>query len=79
MDQLLTRFQDKVQAAGGKIATVEKKGLVALAYRFQAYKDVSRAYYVNLTFEGQGKVPQELEGIIRVTEEVIRHIITKVN
>jgi len=79
IDSILNRFEQRIQSNGGKVGKVEKQGQKELAYQFQNSKDLTRAYYVHLTFEGEGRTPNELRNIIHVTEEVVRHIITRVN
>ena len=79
LEALLTRFKERIENAGGKVGDVNKQGLKELAYKFQKEKSIHKAYFVHMTFEGGGRTPNELRNFIGVTEEVVRHIITRVN
>ena len=79
LDALLQRFKDRIQTSGGQVENIQKQGLKELASRFRKQKDIHRAHYVHLTFAGEGRTPNELRNLIRVTEEVVRYIITQVN
>lgn len=72
-DELIARFQNVVTAAGGS-AEVNKWGLRKLAYKIDF---LSEGYYVLMTFSAPESLPAELERQMRITDAVMRFMVTK--
>lgn len=66
---LIAKFKSLVEDNGGKVEKVDEMGQRKLAYEINY---ISEGYYVLMTFESQGELPQELERIYNITEDVIR-------
>jgi len=58
---------------GGEIASHELIGKRRLAYEINKYRD---GYYVLVKFNATPEVVAELDRVIRITDEIIRHLIT---
>lgn len=74
IDGVIAKF-DKVLADNG--ATVEKTdrwGKKPLAYEIQ---DLSEGYYVLVTFNAEPAAVKELDRVMKITDEVLRHMIIK--
>jgi ribosomal protein S6 len=76
VETILKKVETKITAAGGTIAKIEKKGIRPLASRIQKRKDLKDVNYINLVVEGPGPVPSEINQLLRVTEEVVRFMIS---
>ena len=68
------KFTDIINAANGKVASVDKWGVKKLAYPINYKQD---GYYVLLTFEADGAVVKELDRVAGLSAEVLRRVITK--
>lgn len=61
---------------GGKIVKNDNWGKKKLAYTI---KGVDQAVYVFYTVEIAGEAVRKIEGVLNITDEVIRYLITKVD
>lgn len=59
---------------GGEVTRQEVLGKRRLAYEIQDYRD---GIYVLVNFNATPEVVAELDRVIRITDEVIRHLIVK--
>ena len=51
--------------------TVEKWGKRRLAYEIEDYKE---GQYILMNFEGEGRTSQEIERVMKISEDVIRFL-----
>ncbi len=72
-EELIERFRNVVIAAGGS-AEVNKWGMRKLAYKINFQ---SEGYYVLMTFSAPEDLPAELERLMRITDSVMRFMVTK--
>lgn len=72
-EELIERFRNVVTAAGGN-AEINKWGLRKLAYKIDFQTE---GYYVLMTFSAPEDLPAELERQMRITDSVIRFMVTK--
>lgn len=72
-EELIERFKNVVVSAGGS-AEVNKWGMRKLAYKIGF---VSEGYYVLMTFSAPEDLPAELERQMRISDSVIRFMVTK--
>ncbi len=72
-EELIERFRNVVVAAGGT-AEVTKWGMRKLAYKINFQ---SEGYYVLMTFSAPEDLPAELERLMRITDSVMRFMVTK--
>ena len=62
----------EIIAADGVVGEVDVWGMRKLAYPIQK---LSEGYYVVINFEGNPTVPKELDRRLRISDNVMRHII----
>jgi small subunit ribosomal protein S6 len=72
---VIDRTTRQVSAGGGQIVKVAPWGRRRLAYQIDRYREGS--YHIVL-FEAPAEVIAELERGLQITEEVIRHLVTRV-
>ncbi len=72
---VIDRTTRQVSAGGGQIVKVAPWGRRRLAYQIDRYREGS--YHIVL-FEAPGDVIVELERSLLITEEVLRHLVTRV-
>ena len=68
---LVDRLSGLVATNGGDNLTVEKWGKRRLAYEIDDYKD---GQYILMNFEGEGRTSQEIERVMKISEDVIRFL-----
>ena len=72
-DELIERFKSVVTSAGGSAEAV-KWGVRKLAYRINF---MNEGFYVLMNFTAPEDIPAELERQMRITDAVMRFIVTK--
>lgn len=72
---VIDRTTRQVSAGGGQIVKVAPWGRRRLAYQIDRYREGS--YHIVL-FEAPAEVIAEMERTLQITEEVIRHLVTRV-
>ena len=68
---LVDRLSGLVANNGGDNLTVEKWGKRRLAYEIEDYKE---GQYILMNFEGEGRTSQEIERVMKISEDVIRFL-----
>lgn len=71
---LVEKFKAMVEAEGTLIA-IDEWGKRRLAYLID---DMAEGYYVLMTFEAKPELPAELDRVMKITEGVVRCMITTV-
>jgi len=61
--------------ANGEIETIDEWGKRKLAYLID---DIGEGYYVYMKFKASQDVPKELDRVFGITEDVLRHMIIKI-
>jgi small subunit ribosomal protein S6 len=74
-EAVIAKLEGIVTAKGGTVVSTDKWGTKKLAYPVNFKKE---AYYVLLTFEGNGDVCSELVRVSGIDAEVLRQTITKI-
>jgi small subunit ribosomal protein S6 len=72
---VIDRTTRQVSAGGGQIVKVAPWGRRRLAYQIDRYREGS--YHIVL-FEAPAEAIAELERVLQITEEVLRHLVTRV-
>ena len=57
---------------GGEIVKIDEWGMKEFAYRIE---DMTKGYYVVVTFNGNSEAVPELDRICRINQNVVRHMI----
>lgn len=73
-NQLLDKFKGIIEA-DGEIENVDEWGLRKLAYEIDKLKE---GYYVLINFTTNPDTPKELDRNLKIADEVIRHMIVRV-
>jgi small subunit ribosomal protein S6 len=76
LDKLAERFKAVVEEKGGKVANAGKWEKRKLAYELRGHKEGN---YVLMNFESGPAVPQELNRLLGIHDDVIRHRIYKLD
>jgi small subunit ribosomal protein S6 len=74
VDATMAKVQGIITNGGGEITHHEVWGKRRLAYEIKKYRD---GIYVLVKFNATPEVVAELDRVIRITDEVLRHLITK--
>jgi small subunit ribosomal protein S6 len=73
VEATVAKFQAIINNGGGEISSHDLMGKRRLAYEIKKYRD---GHYVLVKFNSTPAVVAELDRVIRITDEVIRHLIT---
>lgn len=73
-EALLEKFKGIIET-DGSIDSVEEWGLRKLAYEIQKEKE---GFYLLVHFQSGADLPKELDRNLKIADEVIRHMITRI-
>lgn len=76
VQKVTDKLKDIITKEDGKILKTEEWGLKTFAYRIRKY---GRGYYTMLVIEMPGTGLPELERNINLSEDIIRHLIVKLD
>lgn len=68
------KFADVVTQAGGEVTKLDIWGKRRLAYEV---KKLREGIYILMQFRGESQVAQELERLLKITDEVIRQLVVR--
>lgn len=68
---LTDRFSGLATSNGAQNVTVDKWGKRRLAYEIEDYRE---GQYVLMNFEAEGKTSQEIERVMKISDDVIRFL-----
>lgn len=71
---LVERFSSLVQAQGGSVDSIDKWGTRKLAYEIDGNRE---GYYVVMNFTGNPATAAELDRVMKITDEIVRHLIVR--
>lgn len=71
---VVDKYTSLIQTQGGTVDGVEKMGKRRLAYEIGGFRE---GHYTLVNFKGESAVPRELERVLRISDEVIRHLVVK--
>jgi len=74
VSEVAARFSQLITDQGGEVIKVTEWGKKRLAYEVRKYRE---GYYVLMEFKGSPAVAQELERVLKISEDVIRYLITR--
>ena len=72
-ESVIEKFSTLVTSLNGTVDTVDKWGLKKYAYPIN---DTTEGYYVLMAFTAEENVPAEMNRQMRITDEVVRFMIT---
>ncbi len=71
---VVEKFKVLIQNNGGEVTDINEWGKRKLAY---TVKEINEGYYVLMHIKAEPVVVQNLERVFKITDEVIRYLITK--
>lgn len=74
VETVTKKFDDQIAGVGGEVEKTEKRGRKRLAYEVKDFKD---GFYVLTDFKADPSQIKELERLIKLNEDVIRHVIIR--
>lgn len=75
IEEFLGRLRESVEKKHGEVTHTEKMGVRKTAY---AVNKLTSAYYVLLQYRGRGETIQEVERMLRNSDEVMKYLSTKI-
>jgi small subunit ribosomal protein S6 len=75
VQKIADRFKGVVEDHGGSVEKAAKWDKRKLAYEINGFKEGN---YVLMNFEAPAKLPHELNRLMRISDDVIRHRIYKI-
>ncbi len=72
--ELVEKFKSLIGSAG-EIESVDLWGKRRLAYEID---DIKEGYYVYISFTAGTDFPKELERVFKITEDILRHIVIRI-
>lgn len=72
--QVLDRFKGIIESNNGTIISIDEWGTRKLAYLID---DLAEGYYVLINFEGTPEIVKELDRVARISDSIMRHMITR--
>jgi small subunit ribosomal protein S6 len=74
LNAAIARFEDVVKNNGGEIIKTDLWGKRRLAFEVN---DTTEGYYVLMNFKSPSGASQELERILRIQDDVVRHLVIR--
>lgn len=71
---VVSKFENLITANGGTIEKIDRWGKKRLAYEL---KGMTEGYYCLILFTAEPAVVSELDRVMKITEELLRHMIVK--
>jgi small subunit ribosomal protein S6 len=72
VETIIKKFQDLITKNGGTVEKTDRWGKKHLAYEIQ---DFAEGYYVIVNFKAEPAAEKELDRVMKITDEVLRHMI----
>jgi len=73
-EAIVKKFDDLLAANGATVEKTDRWGKKRLAYEIKDFVD---GIYVLVTFQADGKTVKELDRVMKITDEILRHMIIK--
>ncbi len=70
----IEKFVNLIQQNQGTVEQVNRWGKKRMAYEIKKYRD---GYYTLILFQGEPATAKELDRVMRLSDEVLRHIIVR--
>ncbi|HHT49045.1 MAG TPA: 30S ribosomal protein S6 [Firmicutes bacterium] len=76
LENAINRVQEVLTNGGGEVTKVDRWGKRRLAYEI---KDLTEGYYLLVETEAPSSAVQELDRVLRISDDVLRHLIIRAN
>jgi len=73
-EAVVTKFESLITANGGTINKLDRWGKKRLAYEINDFTD---GYYCLVLFSAEPTVISELDRVLKITDDILRHMIVK--
>jgi small subunit ribosomal protein S6 len=73
---VMQRYQDVITRGQGVVKTSEKWGKRRLAYELDGLRE---GLYILMTFDADGDVSAELDRLMKIDQDVVRHMISRMD
>ncbi|MCL5045626.1 MAG: 30S ribosomal protein S6 [Actinobacteria bacterium] len=70
------KYTNLIATQGGNVSNVDKWGKRRLAYEVGGYRD---GYYVVVNFAGEPEASKEVDRVLKISDEVIKHMVIKLD
>lgn len=74
VEQAIAKYQNLIQEQGAENIEIQQRGKRRLAYEINRQRE---GFYVQMNYQGPGKIIAPLERSMRLSEEVIRYLTIK--
>ncbi|MGB9792333.1 MAG: 30S ribosomal protein S6 [Thermacetogeniaceae bacterium] len=74
INALIEKFVNLIQENQGTVEQVNRWGRKRMAYEIKKYRD---GYYTLILFQSEPAAAKELDRVMRLSDEVLRHIIVR--
>lgn len=74
INAVIAKFENLITNNGGNIEKIDRWGKRRLAYEI---KDLNEGYYCLINFTAEPKAVFELERIMKITDEILRHMVIR--
>ena len=74
VEQAIAKYQNLIQEQGAESIEIQNRGKRRLAYEINRQRE---GVYVQMNYQGSGKIIAPLERAMRLSEEVIRYLTIK--
>ncbi len=71
---VMDKFTNLINTNGGEVVSTDKWGKRRLAYEIQDYRE---GIYILVNFKGEAGTAQELDRVMKITDEILRFMIIK--
>lgn len=72
LEAVIAKFGAIIDNNGGEIISTDKWGKRRLAYEINDYRE---GVYILVNFKGEAAVPQELDRVMKITDDILRFMI----
>jgi len=76
LENAITKFEEVIKNNEGEITKADRWGKRRLAYEIQGFNE---GFYLLMEIKGSGSLISELDRVLRISDDVIRHLIVKSN
>ena len=77
VDAALSKIDKKIASSGGAVLKNPKPMMRKLASRMRKFNGIKEGLFAEFEFEGPGTLPNELNSLILVNEDVMRYMVTR--
>ena len=74
IESVVNKFNTLIEDNGGKVEKTDRWGKKRLAYEIQ---DFNEGLYVLVTFSAESACVKELDRVMKITDEILRHMLIR--